>query len=1116
MLISCTSSREVAPVQNPIFSQGKHLPHPPSTQIRVFVGFQTHPNPNTTIFHQTLSKHNLSKYRITRSLPLYSHPFQIEEGLERTPKFRSFRGFKLNFCTNSGTPSPKSSKGSSRRFKYGGSLQSSLGYSPLSSRSFEIKDGLERTPKTRSFREFKLNCHRVAATPSPKSSKGSSRRWKYGGLLQSNLRSSPLFSCSFEIEDGMERTPNSRFVKGYKLHCHRIAATLSPKSSKGISRGWKYGGSLPLILRDLETGSDIDRSLDLWVGKLTSKEQTIILKEQRDWRCALSVFRWMRAQQDYVPNVIHYNVVFRILGRAQQWDELRLLWIEMGKDGVFPTNNTYGMLVDVYGKAGLVKEALLWIKHMRVRGIFPDEVTMNTAIRVLKDAGEYDRAEKIFKDWCSGLVELGDLDLNSVASDSDLDHISSKHFLLTELFKAGGRIPPPKISAGDEEGLVRKPRLASTYNTLIDLYGKAGRLGDASNAFAEMLRSGVVPDAFTFNTMIHICGSRGHLSEAESLLSKMEERRISPDIKTFNIFLSLYGKVGNIDAVISFYRKIKEVGLLPDVVTHRTILQILCERKMIQEVEDVINEMEKSGACIDEHSLPVVMKMYIEGDILDRARNFLERHCTNAAISSKIYAAIIDAYAEKGLWTEAEFVFSEKRDLGRKDTVEYNVMIKAYGRAKRYDKALSLFGSMKTNGIWPDECTYNSLIQMLSGGELLDSARDLLAKMKDAGFTPRCATFSAVIASCVRSNMVEDAIDVFQEMIRAGVEPNEVVYGSLINAFAEDGKVEEALNYFHLMEESGLAANQIIFTSLIKAYGKVGCWKEAHELYEKMKGLEGGPDVVASNCMIDLCADLGMAYEAESIFNHLKETGRADVVSFTTMMHLYKNMGMLDKAIDVAQEMQHSGLLDDCASFGNAMSSYAANGQLRECGELLHQMLQMRILPDAATFRVMLTMLKKGGLPVESVTQLNLLYEDGKPYARQAIITSVFSVVGLHDVALNSCEIFTKPGLDLDSSIYNVAIYAYGTCGMLEGVKRIYRQMNFGEIELNESLFRAVINAYRDAGKHDLAEMVNQEMRFSFQSQEMEHQEMVNHDSDVESESFSDMYTSGQHSGDEC
>ena len=66
----------------------------------------------------------------------------------------------------------------------------------------------------------------------------------------------------------------------------------------------------------------------------------------------------------------------------------------MVKNGVLPTNNTYGMLVDVYAKAGLMKESLLWIKHMRQGGGgFPDEVTMNTVVWVLKDAREFDRVD---------------------------------------------------------------------------------------------------------------------------------------------------------------------------------------------------------------------------------------------------------------------------------------------------------------------------------------------------------------------------------------------------------------------------------------------------------------------------------------------------------------------------------------------------------------------------------------------------------------------------------------------------------------------------------------------------------------------------------------------------
>ncbi|CAA3007091.1 pentatricopeptide repeat-containing protein At1g73710 [Olea europaea var. sylvestris] len=904
-----------------------------------------------------------------------------------------------------------------------------------------------------------------------------------------------------------------------KLHSFSSNLTL-PKKTSIDGKKKKYGGILPSILRSLASENDIEKTLDLYYGKLTPKEQTVILKEQKSWEKVLRIFEWFKSQKEYVPNVIHYNVVLRALGRAQKWDELRLRWIEMAKNGVVPTNNTYGMLVDVYGKAGLVKESLLWIKHMKLRGIFPDEVTMNTVVRVLKDAGEYNRADRFYKDWCNGMVELGDLDLD-IPGDSNT--ISLKQFLLTELFRTGGRNNFSTLGGtSDVEKSVKKPRLTATYNTLIDLYGKAGRLKDASDVFEDMLKSGVMPDTFTFNTMIFICGTHGYLSEAEELLNKMEERGISPDTKTFNIFLTLYADVGNIDAVLLCYRKIREVGLFPDEVTHRAVLQILCERNMVPEVEAVIEEMENLEMLIDQNSLPVLIKMYVKEGLSGRANFLFEKCQANGWLSSRTYAAIIDVYAEKGLWAEAEAVFYSKRGVyGQKwEVLEYNVMIKAYGKAKLYDKAFLLFKGMRTHGTWPDECTYNSLIQMFAGGDLVDKARDLFVEMQKAGFKPSCSSFSAVIARYVHMERLSDAVDVFQEMLQADVKPNEVVYGSLIDGFAEAGKFEEAIHYFHVMEESGISVNQVVLTSMIKAYGKIGSVEGAKQLYEKIKKLNGGPDIVASNSMLSLYAELGMVSEAKMIYDHLKEKNWADGVTFATMMYVYKNMGMLDEAIEVAEEMKQSHLVRDCVTFNKVMACYATNGQLVECGELLHEMVVNRkLLPDGGTFKILFTILKKGGAPAEAVKQLESSYQEGRPYARQAVITSVFSVVGLHTYALESCDIFENTDLDFDSFAYNAAIHAYGAlgktdealnmfmrmqdaglepdivtfiylvgcygkAGMVEGVKRISSQLKYGAIEPNESLYQALIDAYKIANRHDLAELVHQEMRVASDEQQ--------------------------------
>ncbi|KAK1422873.1 hypothetical protein QVD17_18162 [Tagetes erecta] len=913
---------------------------------------------------------------------------------------------------------------------------------------------------------------------------------------------------SFHLKVHKFRT---RVYLGFNLNLQiRSKANVFNHNSNQKKHKKKYGGILPSILRSLDTEDDVDKTLGLYLGKLNPKEQTVILKEQRDWERVVRVFDWMKSQDDYLPNVIHYNIVLRVLGRARKWDVLRRCWIEMAEKGVLATNNTYAMLVDVYGKAGFVKEALLWVKHMKVRGMFPDEVTMNTVVRVLKDGGEYDRADRFYKDWRVGRVELDDLELDSDHS-MDSEPVSLTRFLLTELFRIGGRDHTKSMVRSDSENVVQKPRLTATYNTLIDLYGKAGRLKDAGDVFDEMLKSGVAMDTITFNTMIFTCGSHGNLEEAESLLGKMEERGISPDTKTYNIFLSLYADTGNINEAIRCYRKIREVGLYPDDVTHRAILNVLCERRMVHEVETVIEEMEKFGYCIDRQSLPVVVKMYVDEGLTERAKFFFEKCRKKGGLTSKTYAAVIDAYAQKGLWAEAEYVFS---CVTEKDVVGYNVMIKAYGIEKLYDKAFSLFKGMKNQGIWPDECTYNTLIQMYSGGDLVDAARNLLSEMQEAGLKPSCLTFSSIIGCYVRLSRVADAVEIYKEMVKSGVKPNEVVFGSLINGFAETGELEEALRYFQLMQESGLSVNQVVLTSLIKAYSKAGIVEGARAIYNTMKELPDGPDIVASNSILSLYADLGMVSEAKLIFDYLQETHQADAVSFATMMYVYKNMGMIDEAIQVANQMKDSSLLTDCPSFTKAMACYATSGNIIECGEMLHEMIiTQKLTLTNPTFKVLFTVLKKGGIPTEAVEQLEFAYHESKPYAKEAVITAVFSVVSLHTYALDYFQNSINFDAGLDLFVYNVAIYVFGgsgridealkmfmrmqdegleadivtyiylvgcyaKAGMLEGVKRVYSKLKYGEIDRSESLFNAIIEAYKFVKRHDLAELVNQEMKF--------------------------------------
>ena len=111
-------------------------------------------------------------------------------------------------------------------------------------------------------------------------------------------------------------------------------------------------------------------------------------------------------------------------------------------------------------------------------------------------------------------------------------------------------------------------------------------------------------------------------------------------------------------------------------------------------------------------------------------------------------------------------------------------------------------------------------------------------------------------------------------------------------------------------------------------------------------------------------------------------------------------------------------------------------------------MLAPKIMPDIKTFNVLFEILNKGRILSESVRLLKMPYQQRKPYAREAVITCVLSVGGLHAFALESCKALMKGGVPLDPVAYNAAIYVYGACGQTDNAFNLFMRMKDGGLSL--------------------------------------------------------------------
>ncbi|WCJ23907.1 Pentatricopeptide repeat-containing protein At3g23020 [Euphorbia peplus] len=727
-----------------------------------------------------------------------------------------------------------------------------------------------------------------------------------------------------------------------------------------------YGGCIPSILNALDTTGDLDEAMKPWEDTLSNKERSIILKEQSSWERAMEIFEWFKRKGCYELNVIHYNIMIRILGKAKQWGYLECLCNEMCVRKISLINSTYGTLIDVYSKGGLKEEALHWLEKMTDRGMEPDEVTMGIVMQMYKKAGDFKKAEGYFKKWS-----------------------------ISESLKCKGSGKGRDKKLNDAKGNI--PLSSYTYNTLIDTYGKGGKLKEASEAFSEMISKGIVPTTVTFNTMIHICGNHGELKDVAGLMQKMEELRCAPDTRTYNILISVHAKHDDINTAVRYFKTMKGQKLQPDLVSYRTLLYALSIRHMVDDAEALVLEMDEKGLEIDEYTQSALTRMYIEAGMLEKSWLWFKRFHLAGNMTSDCYSANIDAFGVRGHILEAAKVFTCCLEKNRLTVLEFNVMVKAYGLAKKYDEACELFDSMETHRVVPDKCSYSSLIQILSSADLPEKANHYLRNMQEAGLVSDCILYCAVISSFVKLGKLEMAEDLYKEMIRFDVKPDVIVYGVLINAFADSGSVKEATSYVEAMKRSGLPGNAVIYNSLIKLYTKVGYLREALETYKLLQSLDTGPDVYSSNCMIDLYSEQSMVKQAEEVFEGMKRKRNANEFTYAMMLCMYKRLGRFEEATQIAKQMRDLGLLNDLLSYNNVLGLYAMDGRFKDALGTFKEMIKAAIEPDDSTFKSLAIVLIKCGISKQAIGKLEATRKKDPCNGLLAWLTTLSTVVEVED-----------------------------------------------------------------------------------------------------------------------
>ncbi|RDY00619.1 Pentatricopeptide repeat-containing protein, mitochondrial, partial [Mucuna pruriens] len=494
-------------------------------------------------------------------------------------------------------------------------------------------------------------------------------------------------------------------------------------------------------------------------------------------------------------------------------------------------------LIDMYAKAGALKEASKQFEHMTYR----DHISWNAIIVGYVQEEEEAGAFSLFRRMNLHGIVPDEVSLASILSACGN----------VKVLETGQQFHCLSIKLGLETNLF-------AGSSLIDMYSKCGAIEDACKIYSSMPERSVVsmnaliagyalkntkeaisllhemqilglkPSEITFASLIDVCKGfpkvilgmqihcaivkRGLLCGSEflgtSLLGMyMDSQRLADANILFSEFSNLKSTVmwtalisGHTqnecsDGALNLYREMRDNNILPDQATFVTVLRACALSSSLHDGREIHSLIFHTGFDLDE-------------------------------LTS---SALVDMYAKCGDVKSAVQVFEELAT--KKDVISWNSMIVGFAKNGYAESALKVFDEMTQSCITPDDVTFLGVLTACSHAGWVYEGRQIFDVMVNYyGIEPRVDHYACMVDLLGRWGFLKEAEEFIDKL---EVEPNAMIWANLLGACRKHGdenRGQKAAKKLIKLEPH----NSSPYVLLSNMYAASGHWDEARSLRKTM------------------------------------------------------------------------------------------------------------------------------------------------------------------------------------------------------------------------------------------------------------------------------------------
>ncbi|KAM1731720.1 hypothetical protein ACFX11_017567 [Malus domestica] len=272
---------------------------------------------------------------------------------------------------------------------------------------------------------------------------------------------------------------------------------------------------------------------------------------------ACSVLEAMEEQEGIVPDIYMFRDMLRIYQRCGRLDKLKDLYYKLLKSGVTWDREMYNCVINCCSHALPVDEISEIFDEMLQCGFVPNTITFNVMLDVYGKARLLKKARELFRmaqKW--GLVDMISYNTIIAAYGRNKDFRSMSSTFQEMQFKG--------FSVSLE-----------AYNSMLDAYGKESQMERFRSVLQRMKKTSCASDHYTYNIMINVYGEQGWIDEVAGVLTELKECGLGPDLCSYNTLIKAYGIAGMVEDAVHLVKEMRENGIEPDKITYVNLIAAL-------------------------------------------------------------------------------------------------------------------------------------------------------------------------------------------------------------------------------------------------------------------------------------------------------------------------------------------------------------------------------------------------------------------------------------------------------------------------------------------------------------------------------------------------------------